>query len=101
MQQLAREVRRHCPVLHVAISHRTGWLQPGDVSVAVAVSAPHRAQAFEAGRWLIDTLKQQVPIWKQENYADGRTEWVHPGVTAGDSGGEHSQRSQAIHGAGA
>ncbi len=100
IQQLAREVRTRGPVLHVAISHRTGRLQPGDVSVAVAVSAPHRAQAFDAGRWLIDTLKEQVPIWKQENYADGRTEWIHPGVRAGDSGGEDSLRSQAIHGAG-
>jgi hypothetical protein len=52
----------------------------GDVSVAVAVSTPHREQAFEAGKYLIDRLKQVVPIWKKENWADGTTEWVHPGV---------------------
>jgi molybdopterin synthase catalytic subunit len=44
------------------------------------VSAPHRGEAFEAGQWLIDTLKQVVPIWKRENWSDGTTEWVHPGL---------------------
>ena len=44
--------------------------------MAVVVSSPHRAQAFEAGRWLIDTLKHSVPIWKKEHYADGRMEWL-------------------------
>jgi molybdopterin synthase catalytic subunit len=74
---LESEVRDRYPVRHVAIVHRTGHLDPGEVSVAVAVSAPHRAQAFDAGRWLIDTLKERVPIWKKEHYADGRTEWQH------------------------
>jgi molybdopterin synthase catalytic subunit len=60
--------------------HRLGVVLPGEASVAVAVSAPHRAAAFEAARWLIDTLKEEVPIWKQEHWADGSTEWVHPGV---------------------
>ena len=53
----------------------------GEASVAVAVSSPHRAEAFAAGQWLIDTLKQVVPIWKKENWADGTSDWVHPGVT--------------------
>ena len=78
MEQLEAQARVMFPVIQVAISHRTGHLQLGDVSVAIAVSAPHRGQAFEAGRWLIDTLKERVPIWKQENYVDGTTEWVHP-----------------------
>ena len=55
-------------------------LEVGEVSVAVAVSCPHRAQAFEACRHAIDRLKEVVPIWKKENWADGSTEWVHPGV---------------------
>jgi molybdopterin synthase catalytic subunit len=48
--------------------------------VAIAVSSPHRQDAFDAGNWLIDKLKEVVPIWKQENWADGTSEWVHPGV---------------------
>jgi molybdopterin synthase catalytic subunit len=46
----------------------------------VAVSAPHRAEAFEAGQWLIDTIKKVVPIWKQEHWEDGTSQWVHPGI---------------------
>ena len=48
--------------------------------MVVAVSCPHRHQAFEACRWLIDTLKEVVPIWKKEIWADGTEEWVHPGL---------------------
>jgi molybdopterin synthase catalytic subunit len=58
--------------------HRLGHLDVGEVSVAVSVSCPHRAQAFEACRFAIDRLKEMVPIWKKENWADGCTEWVHP-----------------------
>lgn len=78
MQQLEQEVRDRFVVVNVAIVHRTGRMELGDVSVAIAVSSPHRAQAFEAARWLIDTLKERVPIWKKEHYADGREEWQHP-----------------------
>jgi molybdopterin synthase catalytic subunit len=46
--------------------------------VAIVVSTPHRADAFAAGQWLIDTLNRDVPIWKQEHWADGTSEWVHP-----------------------
>ena len=80
MQKLEQDAREKYSVTDIAISHRTGQLLPGDISVAIAVSSPHRAAAFEAGRWLIDTLKEQVPVWKQEQSPDGRTEWVHPGV---------------------
>jgi molybdopterin synthase catalytic subunit len=55
-------------------------LELGEVSVAVAVSCPHRHEAFEAARFLIDELKVRVPIWKKENWSDGTTEWVHPGA---------------------
>lgn len=82
MQQLDEEAQQRWPLMGVRIVHRTGHLQLGDIAVAVAVSAAHRREAFEAGQWLIDTLKQRVPIWKKENYASGRTEWVHPGSPA-------------------
>lgn len=63
----------------VAVVHRVGRLEVGEAAVAVAVSAVHRPEAFEACRWLIDTLKEEVPIWKKERYSDGE-EWIaeHP-----------------------
>ncbi|HQU47368.1 MAG TPA: molybdenum cofactor biosynthesis protein MoaE, partial [Pirellulales bacterium] len=70
------------PLVECALVHRLGHLKIGEASVAAAVSSPHRQAAFEAGQWLIDTLKQSVPIWKKENWADGTHEWVHPGVKA-------------------
>ncbi|SEQ68256.1 molybdenum cofactor biosynthesis protein MoaE [Microlunatus flavus] len=63
-------------VLSVAVSHRTGHLEVGDLAVVVAVGAAHREAALEACRHLIDTLKEQVPIWKEQELTDGRTEWV-------------------------
>lgn len=80
MQRLVDNARSRWPIIEVGIIHRLGHLELGDVSVAVAVSTPHRQQAFEAGKFLIDQLKELVPIWKKENWADGTTEWVHPGV---------------------
>ncbi len=82
MQQLLDEARSRWPIEKAALVHRVGHLQPGEVSVAVAVACPHRGEAFEAARFLIDRLKQTVPIWKRECYADGSTEWVHPGLSA-------------------
>ncbi len=61
--------------VRVAIVHRLGHLDVGEVSVAIAVSSAHRREAFEAGRFAIDTLKQTVPIWKKEVWADG-AEWI-------------------------
>jgi len=80
LAELEQEARRRWTLVECAIVHRLGHLELGESSVAVAVSSPHRQAAFEAGQWLIDTLKQIVPIWKQENWADGTSQWVHPGV---------------------
>ena len=77
LQQLITEARSEWPVHAVAIEHRVGHLSLGEISVAIAVSSPHRAQAFEAGRFLIDRLKEIVPIWKKENWSDGTSEWEH------------------------
>ena len=86
MEALEREAREKWPLLKIAIVHRTGHLDLGEIAVAVAVCARHRTEAFEGGRWLIDTLKERVPIWKKELYVDGSTEWVHPdNATAGHS----------------
>ena len=59
-----------------SIVHRVGTVKLGEASIAVAVSSPHRSDSFDAGRWLVDTLKTEVPIWKREYWADGSTEWV-------------------------
>ncbi len=77
LQQLITEARSEWPVHTIAIVHRVGHLDLGEISVAIAVSSPHRAQAFEAGRFLIDRLKEIVPIWKKENWSDGTSEWEH------------------------
>jgi len=80
LDELAQAARSRWPIDKVGIVHRLGHLELGDISVALAVSCPHRKQAFEAGQFLIDELKVRVPIWKKENWADGSTEWVHPGA---------------------
>ena len=79
MAEIERETRARWPVGEIALVHRLGRLEPGAVSVAVAVSCPHRAQAFDACRYAIDRIKEVVPLWKKENWADGTAEWVHPG----------------------
>jgi molybdopterin synthase catalytic subunit len=71
LDEIEGEARRRWPVTGVRIVHRLGRLEIGEASVAVAVSSPHRAQAFEACRHAIDTLKAKAPIWKKEFYADG------------------------------
>jgi molybdopterin synthase catalytic subunit len=80
MAEIEADTRQRWPVGDIVLEHRLGHLEVGDISVAVAVSCPHRAQAFEACRYAIDRLKELVPIWKKENWSDGTTEWVHPGA---------------------
>jgi molybdopterin synthase catalytic subunit len=79
MAEIEADTRARWRVGEVAMVHRLGRLTVGEVSVAVAVSCPHRAQAFEACRHAIDRLKELVPIWKKENAPDGSADWVHPG----------------------
>ena len=78
LAELEADARRRWPLVECNIVHRLGPVPLSEASVAIVVSTPHRADAFEAGKWLIDTLKRDVPIWKQEHWADGTSEWVHP-----------------------
>ena len=71
MRELATEANTRFNVRHVTIVHRLGRLQIGETSVLIVVASAHRAQAYEASRWLIDTLKKTVPIWKKETFVDG------------------------------
>ncbi len=81
LQEVAASARRQWPVIgRVALLHRTGRLEVGEVSVVVAVSTPHRGEAFDAAEYCIDTLKRTVPVWKRETWAGG-TDWsecAHP-----------------------
>ena len=70
--QLKKEFRVH----EIRILHRVGWLEVGDVAVVIVVSAPHREAAFSACRSVIEEIKQKVPIWKKEVYADNASQWV-------------------------
>ena len=81
MERLEGEARRRWPLREVAIAHRLGRVDPTEASVAIAVTSPHRADAFEAARWLIDEIKREVPIWKQERFAQGDPEWIHPAAS--------------------
>jgi molybdopterin synthase catalytic subunit len=84
LNDLAKRVRQRWPVLKLALLHRTGRVAVGEPSVLIAVSTPHRAESFEACRWLIDTLKKDVAIWKKEVWADGNETWVHPSTDRND-----------------
>ena len=71
MQQLAAEALTRFAIRDVALLHRLGRLEIGETSVLIVVASAHRGPAFDACRWLIDTLKKQVPIWKKETFIDG------------------------------
>jgi molybdopterin synthase catalytic subunit len=82
MESLAAAAKTKWPIKQVAVVHRTGKVEIGEASIAIAVSGPHRKETFAAGEWLIDELKKKVPIWKQENGVDGNQQWVHPNAEA-------------------
>lgn len=75
MARLCDEIEAEVPDARIAVEHRTGTLQIGDIAVVIAAAAPHRAEAFTACRAMIDRLKDRVPIWKKE-FGDDGTEWV-------------------------
>lgn len=79
MHKIADEAMRKWPIQRIVMHHRTGILRVGEAAVIIAVAAPHRHAAFEACRFIIDTLKETVPIWKKEVFEDGEI-WVaaHP-----------------------
>ncbi|WP_190138962.1 molybdenum cofactor biosynthesis protein MoaE [Streptomyces longispororuber] len=76
LRRVAEKVVAEFPVRALAAVHRVGDLAVGDLAVVVAVSCPHRAEAFAACRKLIDDLKHEVPIWKHQTFSDGQEEWV-------------------------
>lgn len=80
LERIEAEARERWPmIISYGCIHRLGHLELGEISVAIAISTPHRVVAFEACQYVMERIKQTVPIWKKENWADGGTEWVHPG----------------------
>lgn len=73
---IVEEAHTQTGVERIAAVHRLGQLSLGDVSVAIAVSSPHRAPAFEAARFVIEEIKKRLPVWKKEHYTDGGPAWV-------------------------
>ncbi|MDH3532977.1 MAG: molybdenum cofactor biosynthesis protein MoaE [Gammaproteobacteria bacterium] len=71
------EAKERFPYLHAHCVHRTGLLEIGECAVWVGVSSPHRDEAFQACRYIIDQLKVRLPIWKKEHYVDGHSGWVN------------------------
>lgn len=76
LEEVAQRIATEHDVLGVAAVHRTGTLEIGDIAVIVATTSAHRAVAFAASRDLIDTLKNEVPVWKHQRFDDGDEEWV-------------------------
>lgn len=77
---IAEEAAARLRTDHISVVHRIGELRVGDISVAIAVSSPHRAEAYDASRYIIEEIKRRLPVWKEERYADGGARWLD-GVT--------------------
>ena len=92
LREIALEAAQRSGSDRVAVVHRVGDLRVGEASVAIAVSSPHRAEAFDASRYVIEEIKKRLPVWKKEHYADGSREWVAgtvpPGSGAASLAGE-------------
>jgi len=90
MRQIGEEIHARWPVDRVAMVHRVGLLTVGEASVAIAVASPHRQEALQACAYAIERLKEIVPIWKKEVWADG-SEWIGSTVDEYQQGGEGSR----------
>ena len=88
MEKIEKEAGDRWKVENIAIVHRLGCVEVGASSVVIAVAAAHRQEAFDACRFIIDTLKERVPIWKREEFSDGSIEW---------SRHKHEQRNRQFH----
>jgi molybdopterin synthase catalytic subunit len=78
LTEIAAEVQQKFAVGEVAMVHRIGRLEIGESSIVIAVAAPHRHAAFEACAYAMDRVKEDVPVWKKEFFADGEAHWVMP-----------------------
>ncbi len=93
--RIVTEARGRWPLARIALRHRTGYILLGEASIAIAVAAPHRAEAYDCSRYLIEETKRRVPIWKKERYADGAVRWVEPHDTGTPSATSHQPLANA------
>jgi molybdopterin synthase catalytic subunit len=94
LREIAAEAAQRIASDRVAVVHRVGDLAIGEVSVAIAVSSPHRAESYDASRYVIEEIKKRLPVWKKEHYADGAREWVEgtaPPVAEAAGAGEDAR----------
>jgi molybdopterin synthase catalytic subunit len=89
LDEIAREALQADPAMNIYVVHHKGRLDVGGISIVIAVSSPHRAEAFEAARRIIEQVKHRVPVWKQEHYADGDDDWVKGHALGGNT---HDER---------
>jgi molybdopterin synthase catalytic subunit len=78
IERILGEAQAQCPEARVMLQHRLGLIAVGEASIAIAAAAPHRAEAFEACRYIIEEVKRRLPIWKKEYHVDGTAAWVDP-----------------------
>jgi molybdopterin synthase catalytic subunit len=83
LEEIASEAAERLGTDRLTVVHRTGELAIGDVSVAIAVSSPHRAESFEASRFVIEEIKKRLPVWKKERYVNGDAAWVEGEIPPG------------------
>jgi molybdopterin synthase catalytic subunit len=94
LREIAQEAAQRIGSDRVAVVHRVGELSIGDVSVAIAVSSPHRAESYDASRYVIEEIKKRLPVWKKEHYTDGVQEWVEGTVPTGTAASLMPEDSQ-------
>lgn len=90
LAEIAGEAAERLGTDRVAVQHRFGELAIGEVSVAIAVSSSHRAEAYEASRYVIEEIKKRLPIWKKEHYVEGESVWVEGQVPPGTAGAQNA-----------
>ncbi len=90
MAEVAEQVKARFPeIAEIGIWHRVGTLEVGEASLLVALSSPHRKEGFEACHWAVDRIKEVVPVWKKEHFADGQSAWVAGHVVEAPEGAKH------------
>lgn len=89
LASIALEAAERWSTEDIVVEHRIGSLALGEASVAIAVAHAHRGEAYEASRYIIEELKQRLPVWKRERYVDGRADWV---TNANPAGGPPAER---------
>ena len=97
LQQIVQECCAQFETADLIAVHRIGRLDVGEASVVIAAAHPHRAQAYEASRYIIEQIKLRLPIWKREEYADGTREWVGQGRESGIGNGESAPTARSAY----